>query len=85
MHQEAATEHGRTVSRDNWRVVVNMHLAESREEALAELEWGVMDMVGYVRGVTGTFTDEMFAKGAHARRRRGSPAERPRAWACSAS
>jgi limonene 1,2-monooxygenase len=62
MHAQAAAEHGRTVSRDNWRVVVNMHLAETREQALAELEWGVMDMVGYVRGVTGTFTDEMFAK-----------------------
>ncbi len=61
-YAEAAGKHGRTVRRNSWRVVVNMHLAETREQALADLEWGAMDLVGYVRGVTGSFTDGMLGK-----------------------
>lgn len=38
--EEAAAEHGQTVSRSDWRVVVTIHLAESREQAIADLEWG---------------------------------------------
>lgn len=57
-HAAAAGKAGKTVSRDNWRVVVNMHLAETREKALADLEWGVMDLLRYVRGVTGSAVQE---------------------------
>ena len=32
--EESAAEHGKTVSRDEWRLVVPTYLAESREEAL---------------------------------------------------
>lgn len=49
-HAEAAGKVGKDVSRKNWRVVVNMHVAETREQALADLEWGVMDLLDYVRG-----------------------------------
>jgi limonene 1,2-monooxygenase len=38
--EEAAQESGRTVSRDNWRVVMTMHVADSRKEALQQLEAG---------------------------------------------
>lgn len=38
--EEAAAESGRSISRDNWRVVVPMHVAESRKQALAEIEEG---------------------------------------------
>lgn len=57
-HQEAAVKNGKTVSRNSWRVVVNMHVAETREQALADLEWGAMDLLAYVRGVTGAFTED---------------------------
>lgn len=61
-HEAAARSNGNAVSRDNWRVVVNMHVAESREQALKDLEWGVMDLLKYVRGVTGTFTEGTIGK-----------------------
>jgi limonene 1,2-monooxygenase len=32
-----AAEHGKTVSRDNWKLVLHVHLAETREQALAEV------------------------------------------------
>jgi limonene 1,2-monooxygenase len=35
--EEAASEAGRSVSRDEWRLVVPMHLAESRSEAIAQV------------------------------------------------
>ncbi|MEX2372881.1 MAG: LLM class flavin-dependent oxidoreductase, partial [Dehalococcoidia bacterium] len=38
--EEAAAEHGQTVSRADWRVVVSIHLAETREQAIADLEAG---------------------------------------------
>ena len=59
VHDEAARANGHTASRDNWRVVVNMHVAETREQALKDLEWGIMDLLGYIKGVTGQHTEEM--------------------------
>ena len=38
--EEAAAEHGQTVSRDNWRVVTTIHIAETREQALEDLRVG---------------------------------------------
>ena len=35
--EEAAAESGRTVSRDEWRLVLPVHLAESRAEAIAQI------------------------------------------------
>lgn len=35
--EETAAEHEKTVSRDNWRVLVSMHLADSREEAVNDI------------------------------------------------
>jgi limonene 1,2-monooxygenase len=59
VYEEAAQKHGNAVTRDSWRVVVNMHVAESREQAKKDLEWGMMDLLGYIRGVTGKHTEEM--------------------------
>ena len=58
-HAESAIEHGHRPRRDSWRVVVNMHVAETREQAQADLEWGATDLIDYVRGVTGSYSDEM--------------------------
>ena len=41
------------MDRRNWRVVCPMHLAESREQAEAEVAWGVQKLVGYMEGVGG--------------------------------
>lgn len=57
VHEEAAQKNGKTVSRANWRVVVTMHIAETREQARREMEWGVMDLLQYIRGVSGVFSD----------------------------
>jgi limonene 1,2-monooxygenase len=41
------------MDRLNWRVVCPMHLAETREQAEAELSWGVQKLVRYMEGVGG--------------------------------
>jgi limonene 1,2-monooxygenase len=38
--EEAAEESGQTISRDHWKVVVPIHVAESRKQALAEIDEG---------------------------------------------
>lgn len=38
--EEAAAEHGQEVRRDDWRLVIPVHLAESRHEARAEARLG---------------------------------------------
>nr|MCH9674503.1 LLM class flavin-dependent oxidoreductase [Gammaproteobacteria bacterium] len=47
-----AAQHGQTVSRDNWRVVSFMHVAETREKARANVEFGLQKWVDYFREVT---------------------------------
>lgn len=39
--EEAATEHGQTVDRKNWRVLMSWHLAETREQAREEAVLGL--------------------------------------------
>jgi len=38
--EDAAAKHGKTMDRKNWRVVVNAHIAEDDEQALAEVKKG---------------------------------------------
>ena len=38
--EESAAEHGKTVRRDEWRLSVPMHLAETREQAFKEVRLG---------------------------------------------
>jgi limonene 1,2-monooxygenase len=38
--EESAAEHGQTVRRDEWRLVLPVHLAESREEAIRDIRMG---------------------------------------------
>lgn len=40
--EDAAKKHGQTVSRKNWRVVLNWHIAETREKAREEAGKGLM-------------------------------------------
>jgi limonene 1,2-monooxygenase len=52
--EESAEENGRTVSREDWRLVVPVHLAETRQEALDDARAGsARFLLDYVEGVTG--------------------------------
>lgn len=54
VYERAATAAGHVADRDSWRVVVDMYVAETREQALADLEHGIMAIVDYTRGYRGT-------------------------------
>lgn len=41
-HARAAAESGNVARRDKWRVLGILHLAESREQALKDVEWGIL-------------------------------------------
>ena len=45
--EQKATEYGKTVNRETWRVVAPFHIAETREQARRDLEFGLMDMLHY--------------------------------------
>jgi limonene 1,2-monooxygenase len=45
--EESAAEHGQTVDRANWRLVGPMHIAETREQAMEEVRFGIGDWVKY--------------------------------------
>lgn len=52
--EEAAARAGRTASRGDWRVVVPVHLAETREQAVEEVRAGGGEwMFEYVQALTG--------------------------------
>lgn len=40
--EESAAKHGNTVDRKNWRIVLNWHIAETREQAREEAKHGLM-------------------------------------------
>ncbi|MBA6412364.1 LLM class flavin-dependent oxidoreductase [Parahaliea sp. F7430] len=42
-----ASEFGKSVNRDTWRVVTPFHIAETREQARRDLEFGLLDMFNY--------------------------------------
>jgi len=52
MCEEAAAEHGKTVSRENWRLVTLMHIAETRDEARRNVEFGLEDFATYFRDIS---------------------------------
>lgn len=45
--EDKAAEYGQSVDRRGWRVVAPIHIAESREQARRDLEYGLMDMFNY--------------------------------------
>jgi len=40
--EESAAKHGKTVDRKNWRIVLNWHIAETREKAREQAKHGLM-------------------------------------------
>lgn len=51
IYEQACAENGHTADRDNWRVTVFMHLAETMEQAREDLAFGFDDWVDYARDV----------------------------------
>lgn len=52
--EQAAEDAGRTASRDDWRIVVPVHLAETRAQAIEEVRTGGGEwMFEYVQALTG--------------------------------
>jgi len=52
--EDAANESGRTVSRDEWRLVMPVHVAETRQEAIAQIhDRGTAWLTRYQRDVLG--------------------------------
>ena len=49
--EQAAAESGRSIDRSNWRVVGPMHIAETREQARAEVRYGIEEFVRYYKEV----------------------------------
>ncbi|MDG2004741.1 MAG: LLM class flavin-dependent oxidoreductase [Novosphingobium sp.] len=51
MAEETAAKHGQSVDRSKWRLVIQVHLAESREEAVRDCRFGLEPWIGYFRDV----------------------------------
>lgn len=52
--EESAAEAGRTIRREDWRLVVPVHLAQTRREALDDVREGAAaHLIDYAEGVTG--------------------------------
>jgi limonene 1,2-monooxygenase len=51
--EKTAADNGTTVSRDDWRVVIPMHIAETTEQAEADVEWGILKFVRYFGALGG--------------------------------
>jgi limonene 1,2-monooxygenase len=49
--EEQAEEHGRTVSRASWRLAGPMHIAETRDQAYRDVEYGLLDWALYFQRV----------------------------------
>jgi len=49
-----AAEYGKIVSRANWRVVTPFHIAETREQAIEDCRFGLLDMMLYFRKFGGS-------------------------------
>ncbi len=50
--EEEAARHGTVVDRSNWRVVVMLHVAETREQARREVERGLPLFAAYSAGIS---------------------------------
>lgn len=49
--EKSAAEHGKTVDRNNWRLVGPVHIAETREQARADVRYGIEAWLKYMSTV----------------------------------
>lgn len=52
VREKVGAEHGHPADRSGWRVVASMHIAESREQAEADVRHGILDLMGYMEGMS---------------------------------
>ncbi len=50
--QETAAQHGNVVDRSKWRLVLQMHIAESREQAMRDCRFGFEPWVDYLSSIS---------------------------------
>lgn len=48
---DVAAEHGNTMDRSQWRMIGLVHVAETREQALADVQFGIEEWVSYFENV----------------------------------
>ena len=51
IYEEECRKHGHTADRSKWRITLMMHIAETREKALADAGWGFPEFVDYSHDV----------------------------------
>jgi limonene 1,2-monooxygenase len=51
IHEAECRKHGHTPDRGKWRITLMMHIAETREKAFADAEWGFPEYVDYTHDV----------------------------------
>ena len=51
IYEEEARKHGRVADRSKWRITLMMHVAETREKAVADAAWGVREFNDYTHDV----------------------------------
>jgi limonene 1,2-monooxygenase len=68
--ETSAREHGQRIDRDNWRIVMPFHLAESKEQALREVAAGLKKWQNdYIVGILGSPQRPRFDDGYAAAKR----------------
>ncbi|MFJ4650721.1 LLM class flavin-dependent oxidoreductase [Nocardia sp. NPDC088792] len=53
IYEQTMAANGHRVDRAKWRLVAPMHLAETREQARREAEWGIGHLVHYIKKLSG--------------------------------
>jgi limonene 1,2-monooxygenase len=51
IYQETCGRHGHTADRSRWQFTVQMHVAESREQARKDVEYGLEKWIGYANDI----------------------------------
>ncbi len=51
IYEETCAAHGHAASRENWSFAIQMHLAETREQAKREVQYGIEKWIGYANDI----------------------------------
>jgi limonene 1,2-monooxygenase len=51
IYEETAAQHGHIADRANWRITMYLHLAETREQAKKDCEYGLDPYIGYANDI----------------------------------
>ena len=54
IYEETAREHGYVADRASWRITMYVHLAETREQAKKDVEYGLEKYIGYANDIVPT-------------------------------